>query len=60
MACNVCRGKVEMCDNCLDELDKRNFWCYGEAHFCSEGCWKTWLIEEEASMLEKAEDDGAK
>jgi len=58
MACNVCGGKVEVCDNCLEELDKREFKCYGEAHFCSEDCWEKWLIEEEASTLEEAEDDG--
>ena len=57
MACNVCGEKVEVCDNCLVELVKSEFNCYKGAHFCGEGCWKEWIIEEETSSLEEAEDD---
>lgn len=57
MACNVCGGKVEECDNCLTELAKSDFKCFNEAHFCGKGCWQEWLIEEEEGSLEDAEDD---
>jgi|GEM_PF-4567617 len=57
MACNVCGGKIEVCDNCLVELVKSDFHCYKEAHFCGKDCWKEWLIEEEVVNFEDAEDD---
>jgi len=59
MACNICGGKVEECQECFKELNKSEFKCHREAHFCSEDCWKKELIENEACELEDAKDDGA-
>ncbi len=59
MACNVCGEKVGVCENgeCLVKLDG-DFKCYKDVHFCSEGCWKIWLVDEEIGSVEEAEEDG--
>jgi len=58
MSCNVCGGDVDVCENCLVELAVE-FKCYEEAHFCGRECWVEWLVKEEESKLEDAENDEA-
>jgi len=58
MACNVCGEKVDVCDNesCLNDLEG-DFHCYNGAHFCTVLCWEGYIIKEDRSNLEPAEDD---
>jgi len=53
MACNICGGKVEICDKCLGVLEHR-FFCFEEVHFCDSTCWEDWLVEEEREKLMQA------
>ena len=53
MACNLCGEKVDVCENCINEL-KHRFYCFEEIHFCSESCWREWLLEEEEKKLMQA------
>lgn len=59
MACNVCGGTIDFCDNgdCLTELEGSEFYCHESSHFCSMLCWEKWIADEERSNVEKAEDD---
>lgn len=59
MACNMCGGTVDLCDNenCLNEIEGGKFYCHGGAHFCSVCCWKIWIVVEERENLEEAIDD---
>jgi len=43
MACNICGEKIDLCEYCDNEIEG-DFYCYEEVHFCSEDCWKEWLV----------------
>lgn len=59
MACNVCGGTVDLCDNagCMVDLEKSSFKCYESSHFCKRLCWEKWLVSEHEGELKEAEDD---
>lgn len=60
MACNVCGGTIDLCDNatCLIDIEILRFYCYESSHFCSTLCWQGWIADEERKNLKVAEDDG--
>jgi len=62
MICSNCHKKVEVCENCFNELTDLDddFYCYGKTHFCSESCWKVFLLTKERAKLKEAFDEEEK
>jgi len=57
MACNVCGNELDVCENCITEIEG-DFYCFdNELHFCSANCWEAWQLEDERKKLKEAIDD---
>lgn len=56
MACNICGEKIDLCEYCDNKIEG-DFYCYEEIHFCSEDCWKEWLVIMKQGKLKDAIDD---